>query len=81
MREESPRVTQEQLDMMRHTIGIRDAKKPYRNYYNASEGCDGFQNLVDLVEMGLMERYKSSVSSDTCFFLTVAGHKMLGVIK
>lgn len=49
-----PRVTQEQLDLMRHTTGMVGEKKPYRNYFIADDGHSDWEVLNELVEMGLM---------------------------
>lgn len=72
------KVTQEQLDLMRHTIGADYRSKPYRNYFSSGESCDGFGLLCEIVDMGLMERRNSPISSDVLFHLTDKGMHILG---
>ena len=72
-----PRVTQEQLDLMRHTVGLDNSDTAYRNYY-ASNG----NNLVmdDLVNMGLMKTSKQPALSDYLYYhLTDEGCYMLNI--
>ena len=56
-------VTKTQIDDMKHTIGfknrnIRGTKhrryEAYRNFYSTQEGCEDFEQLVDLCDKGLM---------------------------
>ena len=73
-----PRVTNEQLDIMRHAAGLDRSKTPYRNHYSFDEGYGSWDALQELVEMGLMEKEENPSSSNTLFYLTVQGCRMLG---
>lgn len=51
------KVSNNQLDMMRHCAGMvwdRGSFMPYRNHYYASTSVDGYEELMDLVDQGLM---------------------------
>ena len=74
-----PRVTQEQLDLMRHTVGMVGGKKPYRNYFAADEGHCDWELLNGLVEMGLMVKRNAPLSPGSIFHLTDQGCWMLGL--
>lgn len=76
-----PRVTNEQLDLMRHTVGIQsNSDKPYRNYFATHEGCIDYDALNDLVSMGLMTKRDSPVNDDMILFhMTDAGCHMLNM--
>ena len=74
-----PRVTQEQLDLMRHTAGIVGGKKPYRNYFTADDGHSDWEALNELVEMGLIVKRNAPLSLDSIFHLTDQGCRMLGL--
>jgi len=74
-----PRVTQEQLDLMRHTAGMVGWKKPYRNYFTADDGHSDWETLNELVEMGLMVKRNSPLSPGSIFHLTDQGCWMLGI--
>jgi len=74
-----PKVTIEQLDLMRHTVGLDRSDNPYRNYFSADEGHTHWNSLIELVEMGLMTKRKSTVSSDTIFHITNQGCWFLNI--
>lgn len=74
-----PKVTQNQLDLMRHTVGLDRGNKPYRNYFSADEGHDSLDDLNDLVDMGLMKKNKTGISPDIIFSLTDTGCYMLNI--
>ena len=74
-----PKVTQEQLDLMRHTVGMDRRKTPYRNHFFADEGHVDWFCLIELVKMGLMTKHESSISPGFVFQLTDQGCWMLGI--
>ncbi len=77
---EEPKVTNAQLDLMRHAVGMTSpGKLPFRNYFFAEKGHEDFDNLMQLVNMGLMKTGKSRLSDDTLFCLTDQGCWMLGI--
>ena len=65
--------SKKQRIMMRHAVGISNGNRIQRNYYCASKGCDGFDDLLVLVEMGLMAKHQSSISKDFVFHVTRKG--------
>lgn len=66
--------SKKQRDMMRHAVGMSNNGTPgHRNYYCASIGCDGFDDLLALVGMGLMTKQKGSISEDFVFYVTDKG--------
>ena len=74
-----PRVTQEQLDILRHTVGLDKGTKPYRNHFAADPGHEDYDDLTELCTMGLMIKRQSPVSSDKLFHITDMGCWMLGL--
>lgn len=51
-------LTNEQRDLLRHTLGVHSGIKPrdygYRNRFQATVGSDNYQALTELVTLGLM---------------------------
>ena len=74
-----PAVTQKQLDLMRHTCGISQTGRPYRNHFSADDGHSDINDLYALAGMGLMTVGLSSSSPDKVFCLTNRGYQMLGL--
>lgn len=72
-------VTQEQLDLMRHTVGLDTGSKPHRNYFSADKGHADIQDLRELVDMGLMGQARVSGTPDLMFYLLDRGYWMLGL--
>ena len=76
------KVNQKQLDMMRHAVGLNRGKKPYRNHYSSADGCDGIEELLELVDIGLMTKRRNSLDEmgeSYIFHLTDKGCWMLGL--
>ena len=72
-------VSQEELDIMRHTTGTdRKRSKPFRNHFCAAPGHHDWQTLKSLTDKGLMTKRKSSFSEDFVFHVTDQGFHMLG---
>jgi len=65
-------MTPKQLHILRHTLGLDRAIKPYRNYYVAG---DGVQREIDqLVKAGLMMPIaRPAFTSDQAFRATSSG--------
>jgi len=81
-RAEKTEVTNSQLDMMRHTVGLDRGKKPYRNHYSSADGCTGIDELLELVDMGLMTKRRNrldEMGESYIFNLTDSGCRMLGL--
>lgn len=73
------KVSQEQLDLMRHTVGLDWQAIPYRNYFFSGEECDGYSDLVDLVNMGFMTSRESTGTPNTMFHLTDKGCRIINL--
>lgn len=73
--------TSKQRGMMRHALGLKTRgvgeREGERNYYCASSGCDGYDELVALVDMGMMIQKRSPVSEDFVFHVTDKGKAAL----
>ena len=77
-------VSERQIDFMKHAIGFsehrikgRKYKKyaSYRNYFSSAERCDGFEDLINLTEKGLMRSRQSETY--WYFHVTQAGLEYL----
>jgi hypothetical protein len=66
-----------QVNIMRHTLGLNQSKIAYRNYYSSDAGSSGFDDLNKLVELGYMTRRNSSISPDYIFHTTDKGKSLL----
>lgn len=60
-------VSEEQLDEMKHTLGLNYSKKPYRNYFNTYKDD---KNWNDLVNKGLAAKGKEVdyLTKDSIYF-------------
>lgn len=67
-------ISPDQLDNLRHTLGLNYQPTPYRNHYVADKGGDAIAGLMDMVEKGLMtSRPEPFGGTGTCFHATEAG--------
>ena len=74
--QERPALTAEQLDILRHTIGLRQGRtKVDRNHFVTGEGSTDHPICMSLVEAGLMMRIRGGPLSggDDIFRATEAG--------
>lgn len=46
--------TNQEVDILRHSLGLTNAKTSYRNYFNAEPGHSDMPLLRSLIEQGLM---------------------------
>lgn len=53
-------LTENQIEIIRHTIGLDRSSRSYRNRYIASAGHHNFDDLESLVKCGAMEKYDGS---------------------
>jgi len=75
-----PKVSQEQLEIMRHTVGLDNNETPYRNHFVTGEYADNYQCLRDIEAQGLMKSYtRSFCPDDVIFALTEDGCRMIGL--
>lgn len=72
-------VTKQQLQYMQHALGLDDYGQGtwYRNHYVAGPECDGWKELCQLVELGLMKRHepREIFGGDYCFVVTEEGKR------
>jgi hypothetical protein len=48
-------ITREQREIMEHALGLNNGKGPTRNSFASASDCDGYSDIMALVEMGLMK--------------------------
>lgn len=63
--------------IIRHSLGITNGRIVYRNHFAVSDGSDDHRTILELVEMGLMERGRTS-STLIFFHVTPAGYRAVG---
>ena len=73
-------LTQQQLHIMQHSLGLNehglDSKggtEGYRNHYVASPGHYAWEDLMSLVDAGLMIKRSPNAVTDTWFSVTDSG--------
>lgn len=76
-------MTDAQLHILRHALGIQnnsitlhkieDPDWPWRNCYSSAPGCDGFQDIQELVNSGHMEFGREVNGGFTQYWVTKAG--------
>lgn len=77
---EEVRVSKNQIDILRHCLGLNMRDKPYRNYFVADEGHEDWGDLVALEQLGLMERQPPNPNSEFAVFcVTDSGFSFLSV--
>lgn len=65
----------QQLEILRHSLGLTRSKEAYRNHFVTGPGSDDHPTCMALVEAGLMKRHQPSAltGGDDCFSVTEAG--------
>ncbi len=70
-------MTPTQLHILQHSLGLDEYGQGsrYRNHYVIGVGCDGYEDCVALVELGLMENHtgRAMTGGMPCFTVTDAG--------
>jgi ABC-type metal ion transport system substrate-binding protein len=72
-------ITEKQVQIMKHALGISKKPKPYRNHYVADKGHHSYEDLKFLVKAGYMGEKTKSTISDTIsdggdiFYVTEVG--------
>ena len=72
------KLSDEQRDLMKHTLGLDRAAESYRDYFCAGEDHADMPIISQLIELGMM--WKSHVINDgrdAIYKVTVAGRKSL----
>ena len=57
-----------QFKMVQHCLGLNKEPRHERNYFSLSEGCDGYDEWLDMVEKGYAIKYE--VFGATAFSIT-----------
>lgn len=54
-----PKLTPKQLHYLQHSLGLDDhgQGRQYRNHYVIGPECDGYADLRELMELGMMKEY------------------------
>ncbi len=83
-------MNEKQINIIKHTLGYRKDRvrgrihrnyTPYRNYYQISNKSEGINELLKLVDKGLMiKRLDQFNENSTIFHVTEEGRKRLGNI-
>jgi hypothetical protein len=67
-------ITDNQLDNLRHTLGLNYKAEPYRNHYVADKTCSVTLGMMDMVDKGLMTCRPEPFGGDgICFHATESG--------
>lgn len=68
-------ITKNQQDILRHALGIEQARREYRNHFVTGPGSDDYADCESLVAAGLMIKRAGSVLSggDPIYLVTDAG--------
>lgn len=71
-------LTNNQIQILKHTIGINRKPIPYRNHFVASEGHSDMPNIKILVELGFMAEATPEFldSKSQCFYATDEGRRV-----
>lgn len=65
-----------QLQVLRHTLGLTNSKTVYRNYFFAEPGHHDWEHLLVLEKLGLMQRRRNTFSTMVMFQATEAGEAL-----
>ena len=65
--------TKRQRDILRHALGLDQAKESYRNHFCTGDGSDDYQDCRALEAMGVMTAHKRRWVHGTRFVVTEAG--------
>lgn len=70
-----------QLHLLRHSLGLVSAVKPYRNFWAAGNGGPVVAELAEMCALGLMYRDPRSKDTDSLIYFHVSpsGYARLGV--
>lgn len=74
----STSLTDSQIHILKHTLGLNRRQTPYRNHFVTSEGCADLPNIKILVGLGLMAEAAPAFldSSSQCFHATDEGKRV-----
>lgn len=65
-----------QVKILRHTVGLDNGDRMYRNSYVAGPGHTNFETLKSMVESGLMEEAGTINKDNIVFAATEAGKQV-----
>jgi DNA-binding PadR family transcriptional regulator len=74
-------MTQEETHILKHALGLDQAKESYRNYYYAGSDHEDFDTLEKLVTEGLLTRRRDTfdeMSISYVYSVTEKGKFLLG---
>lgn len=70
-------VTDEEVDLLRHALGLDRARVSYRNHYSVSPKAETYPICTRLLSKGLMERSATYTSTMIHFHVTDAGKALV----
>lgn len=73
--------TDAEMEILRHSLGLRSSTKAYRNHFAASKGHADMKTLRSLVVKGLMTVGHTSPSGMTFYHVTDAGCALCGTTR
>jgi len=65
--------TEQELEILRHTLGLKRGDVAYRNHFCADEGHDDMPILQSLETKGLMKRRSDPLAPGFVFWATAQG--------
>lgn len=70
-------VTDEEIDILRHALGLDRARVSYRNHYSVSPKAETYPICVRLLAKGLLERSAAYTATMIHFHVTDAGKALV----
>lgn len=74
-------LSEKQIDMMRHAIGLNYKPKHDRNYFALGEGSDGWQEWLDLEQRGYATKRKATFQSAEPFYYFYLTEKGIAAVS
>lgn len=65
--------TDQELDVLRHTLGLKRGDVAYRNHFCADVGHEDMPALESLVSKGLMRKRADPIAAGFVFYATAQG--------
>jgi len=69
--------TENEIEIIKHSLGLNRRAKPYRNYFCTGEGSTDFDACENLVNQKLMTRHKKEFITDYIYCVTEEGKRSI----
>ena len=73
------KITKSHIDKIKHALGLDYKDIPFRNHYVSGKDCDGYDELMDLVNKRYMT--KGLRFDQVTFWVTAKGAKLVGISR